>query len=148
MADTSLVAKFVMDVAALAPEGDAPGPAGSGDPEVDASVTEIVARTREFLRVAASWEQAMTETNRLERHGASPEPLHFAREAEQRAYQQTVAAQRALDQLVTRARDSYGEFVLTHDPRWHLLEMVDDCFAQALSEHHTRYFAKGPLGAI
>jgi len=145
MAETSLVAKFVMDVAALVPEGDARAPDAA---TVDGAVQEIAMRTQEFLRVASAWEHAMEETNRLERAGAAPEPLRFARDIEQRAYQITVTSQRALDQLIKRAREVHGEPSLVEDGRWHLLEMVDDCFSQALSEHHTRYFAKGPLGAI
>lgn len=148
MAETSLVAKFVMDVAALVPEGELAAAPPPDDPALELDIAEIARKTQEFLRVASHWEHAMTETTRLERAGAGAEPLHLTRDVEQRAYQATVAAQRALDALVQQARDAHGEATLAADPRWHLLEMVDDCFSQALSAQHTRYFAKGPLGAL
>ncbi len=150
MAETSLVAKFVMDVAALVPEGEpaTATPSAADDPALELDIAEIARKTQEFLRIASHWEHAMTETTRLERAGAGAEPLRLTRDVEQRAYQATVTAQRALDALVRQARDAHGEPTLAADPRWHLLEMVDDCFSQALSAQHTRYFAKGPLGAL
>ncbi len=145
MSETSLVAKFVMDVAALAPEGEAV-PDGA-DPHTRA-VTDLATRTREFLKLAATWETAMNETNRLQSSGAAKEPVQFAMTTEQRAFTQTMNAHRMLDADMTHTATKFGDGVLDTDHRWNLLQMVVACFSQALTEQRSRYFVKGPLGVI